>query len=388
MIVPHNQYAISHEKISINALKVLYRLKKVGYRAYLVGGSVRDLILGKQPKDFDIATNATPEQIRKIFRNCRLVGRRFRLAHIMFRSETIEVATFRGHHQTLEIKKFKNRTDYINQNGMLLCDNIFGSIEEDAQRRDFSINSLYYDVTKFTLYDYTGGLNDLKRGIIRLIGDPETRYREDPIRMLRAIRFSARLNISISFETAEPISRLVKLLYHIPSARLLEEALKLFQTRSGEITYQLLCKYQLFKFLFPPTNSNLEKENYLVKQILIYALASSDRFFKKNMYVHPAFLFSAILWYPLLTRVKNLIQRDNISYTNAFFLAIKDILNQQCKILVIPKRWVILIRDIWQLQLQLSKRQCKIADKLIKQPKFYAAYNLFKLRAKIEKISN
>lgn len=200
-IIPREQHAISRKDISENALKVLYRLNKAGYEAYLVGGGVRDLLLGKKPKDFDVTTNATPDQVRKLFRNCRLVGRRFRLAHVMFGPEIIEVATFRGHHEGSESDR---TTSQRGQNGMLLRDNIFGSIEEDAQRRDFTINSLYYSVADFTVRDYVGGMQDLQEGVIRLIGNPETRYREDPVRMLRAVRFAAKLNMRISPETAEP----------------------------------------------------------------------------------------------------------------------------------------------------------------------------------------
>ena len=208
-VIPREQHAISRKDISENALKVMYRLNKAGYEAWLVGGGVRDLLLGKKPKDFDVTTNATPEQVRKLFRNCRLVGRRFRLAHVMFGPEIIEVATFRGHH---EGNVSDRTTSQRGQNGMLLRDNIFGSIEEDAQRRDFTINSLYYSVADFTVRDYVGGMKDLKDGVIRLIGNPETRYREDPVRMLRAVRFAAKLGMRISPETAEPIPRLATLL--------------------------------------------------------------------------------------------------------------------------------------------------------------------------------
>ena len=185
--------------------KILSALNAAGYEAYLVGGAVRDLLLGKSPDDYDITTNATPEQVRKLFRNCRLVGRRFRLAHVMFGPEIIEVATFRGHH---ELHTSDKTTSQRGQNGMLLRDNIFVSIEEDAQRRDFTINSLYYSVADFTVRDYVGGMKDLQDGVIRLIGNPETRYREDPVRMLRAVRFAAKLDMTISPETAEPLPRL------------------------------------------------------------------------------------------------------------------------------------------------------------------------------------
>lgn len=241
-VIPREQHAISRKDISENALKVLYRLNKAGYEAYLVGGGVRDLLLGKKPKDFDVTTSATPEQVRKLFRNCRLVGRRFRLAHVMFGPEIIEVATFRGHHDGSPADR---ATSQRGENGMLLRDNIFGSIEEDAQRRDFTINSLYYSVADFTVRDYVGGMRDLQQGVIRLIGNPETRYREDPVRMLRAVRFAAKLNMTISQDTAEPIPRLATLINDVPPARLFEESLKLLQAGYGYETWRLLNEYSL-----------------------------------------------------------------------------------------------------------------------------------------------
>ena len=194
---------MSRKYISDNALKVLYRLQKGGYDAYLVGGGVRDMLLGIEPKDFDIATNATPEQIKALFRNCRLIGRRFRLAHIVFGRDIIEVATFRGHHETAETaEKNCKKTSKQSADGMLLRDNIYGSIDEDAERRDFTINALYYSVDNFNIYDFAGGVADIEQQLIRLIGDPETRYREDPVRMLRAVRFATKLDMTISEETA------------------------------------------------------------------------------------------------------------------------------------------------------------------------------------------
>lgn len=386
-IIPRNQHSISRKEISENALKVLYRLNKAGFEAYLVGGSIRDLLLGKKPKDFDITTNATPEQMRKLFRNCRLVGRRFRLAHVMFNQEIIEVSTFRGHHQSLKVtKSTRYSASLTGHNGMLLRDNIFGSIEEDAQRRDFSINSLYYSVSDFTLRDYTGGLKDLQEGKIRLIGDPETRYREDPVRMLRAIRFSAKLNMHISNETAAPIPRLATLLHEIPPARLFEEALKLLQAGFAEPTYRLLCEYQLFQSLFPLISCNFTTHgNSYMEEIIIKVLQNTDQLLRKNLRINPAFLFAVILWYPVLERAKKLTREHLLPYFDSLSLAMNNILAEQCRTLAIPKRLTTLIRDIWQLQLRLSRRKDKRAQKLMEHPKFCDAYNLLKLRAEVEK---
>lgn len=293
-VIPREQHAISRKDISENALKVMYRLNKAGYEAWLVGGGVRDLLLGKKPKDFDVTTNATPEQVRKLFRNCRLVGRRFRLAHVMFGPEIIEVATFRGHH---EGNVSDRTTSQRGQNGMLLRDNIFGSIEEDAQRRDFTINSLYYSVADFTVRDYVGGMKDLKDGVIRLIGNPETRYREDPVRMLRAVRFAAKLGMRISPETAEPIPRLATLLNDIPPARLFEESLKLLQAGYGYETYKLLCEYHLFQPLFPTiTRYFTENGDSPMERIIEQVLKNTDTRIHNDMRVNPAFLFAAMFW--------------------------------------------------------------------------------------------
>ena len=378
-VIPREQHAISRKDISENALKVMYRLNKAGYEAWLVGGGVRDLLLGKKPKDFDVTTNATPEQVRKLFRNCRLVGRRFRLAHVMFGPEIIEVATFRGHH---EGNISDRTTSQRGQNGMLLRDNIFGSIEEDAQRRDFTINSLYYSVADFTVRDYVGGMKDLKDGVIRLIGNPETRYREDPVRMLRAVRFAAKLGMRISPETAEPIPRLATLLNDIPPARLFEESLKLLQAGYGYETYKLLCEYHLFPTI---TRYFTENGDSPMERIIEQVLKNTDTRIHNDMRVNPAFLFAAMFWYPLLETAQKIAQESGLTYHDAFALAMNDVLDEACRSLAIPKRLTTLTRDIWQLQLRMSRRQGKRAWKLLEHPKFRAAYDLLALRAEVER---
>ncbi len=382
-VIPREQHTISRKDISENALKVLYRLNKAGYEAYLVGGGVRDLLLGKKPKDFDVTTSATPEQVRKLFRNCRLVGRRFRLAHVMFGPEIIEVATFRGHH---EAGASDRTTSQHGQNGMLLRDNIFGSIEEDAQRRDFTINSLYYSVADFTVRDYVGGMQDLQEGLIRLIGTPETRYREDPVRMLRAVRFAAKLNMRISPETAEPIPRLATLINDVPPARLFEEALKLLQAGYGFETYNLLREYNLFQPLFPTiTRYFTENGDSPMERMIAQVLKNTDTRIRNDMRVNPAFLFAAMFWYPLLETAQRITQESGLAYYDAFALAANDVLDEGCRTLAIPKRITTLVRDIWQLQLRMSRRQGKRAWKLMEHPKFRAAFDLLSLRAEVER---
>ncbi len=381
-IIPRDRHNISRKDISENALKVLYRLNKAGYEAYLVGGGVRDLLLGKKPKDFDITTNATPEQMRKLFRNCRLVGRRFRLAHVMFGPEIIEVATFRGHH---EAEASSNDAAQRGQNGMLLRDNIFGSIEDDAQRRDLTINSLYYNVADFTVRDYVGGLNDLRSGVVRMIGDPETRYREDPVRMLRVVRFAAKLDMQIAPETGEPIPRLAALLHDIPPARLFEEALKLLQAGYGYATWLKLRDYQLFQPLFPTLARNFtEQGDSNMERMLAQVLKNTDARLQNNQRVNPAFLFAAMFWYTLLEAAQKIAQESGLAYYDAFALAMNDVLDEACRALAIPKRITSLVRDIWQLQLRLPRRHGKRAWKLMEHPKFRAAYDLLALRAGVE----
>lgn len=384
-MIPRGEHTISRKDISENALKVLYRLNKAGYEAYLVGGGVRDLLLGKKPKDFDVTTNATPEQMRKLFRNCRLVGRRFRLAHVMFGPEVIEVATFRGNQPANGNEETDRNALQRGQNGMLLRDNVFGSLEEDAIRRDLTINSLYYSAADFTVRDYVGGLQDLQQGIIRLIGDPETRYREDPVRMLRVVRFAAKLKMSVAAETAEPIPRLATLLKDIPSARLFEESLKLLQAGYGYETYLQLCQYQLFQPLFPLiTRFFTEKGDSNMEQMIARVLKNTDNRIHSQMRINPAFLFAAMFWYPQIETAQRISQEGGLNWYDAFALAMNDVLDEACRALAIPKRITSLIRDIWLLQLRMPRRHGKRAQKLMEHPKFRAAYDLLALRADVE----
>ncbi len=381
--IPRKQHLISCKDISENALKVLHRLNKSGYESYLVGGGVRDLLLGKIPKDFDISTNATPEQVRQLFRNCRLVGRRFRLAHVMFGPEIIEVATFRGHHKPTY--QYEKNSSQQTKNGMLIRDNIFGFIEEDAQRRDFTINSLYYEVIDCTLRDYVNGFHDLQQGVIRLIGDPETRYREDPVRMLRAVRFAAKLDMKISDETATPIPRLASLLNKIPPVRLFDESIKLLLEGYGYPTYLKLCKYQLFQPLFPLIARYFTPDKAtMIERMLVQSLKNIDHRLQNSMVVTPEFLFAAMLWHPLIEHAKKLVQKNSLGYYDAFVLTINDVLDVQCRSLAIPKRVTKLVRDIWELQLRLTRRQGQHVYKLIEHPQFLAAYDLLALRAELE----
>lgn len=379
-IITRQEHTISRAHISDNALKVLYRLHNHGYDAFLVGGGVRDLLLDKEPKDFDIATNATPEQIKQLFRNCRLIGRRFRLAHIMFGREIIEVATFRGHHQEPE----KNQSAQSKE-GMLLRDNVYGTVEEDAERRDFTINAMYYNIADFSIHDYANGVKDLKAGVIRMIGDPETRYREDPVRMIRAIRFAAKLDMTIEPNTAAPIKELAHLMTGVPAARLFEESLKLLQSGQGWATYQLLREFDLFSSLFPTVAQYFTPEqNSDVEQMVEIALKSTDKRINEGKRINPAFMFAAFLWYPLQKRAQELAVERKLSQYDAIMMASNDILDDQVRHLAIPRRHSATVRDIWQLQLRLTRRTGKRAFQLLELNKFRAGFDMLEMRGKVE----
>lgn len=380
-IIPQQTHRLPTNLISLNALNVLKRLNRHHYDAFLVGGCIRDILLGcKTPKDFDIVTNARPEQVKNCFRNCRIIGRRFRLAHIIFGREIIEVATFRGSHSKENSVHAKQA-----ESGMILRDNVYGTIQEDAIRRDFTINALYYNAQDCTIRDYCGGLTDLQKGIIRLIGDPKTRYREDPVRMLRALRFSAKLNMTIEPKTAAPIAQLRQLLSDIPAARLYDELLKLLQTGDGYKTYQLLREHQLIDVLFPPLKPYLTaKQDSHVELMINNVLKNTDERIAIGKRVNPAFLYAAFFWYPLIERAEQLTQESGLSYHDAFSLAAHDILSAQIRVIAMPKRVTSVIKDIWFLQLRLSKRNTKQVQTILQHPKFRAAYDLLELRAEIE----
>ena len=376
LIVPRPEHSISRANISPNALKVLNRLKQAGFQAYLVGGGVRDLLLGHEPKDFDIATDATPEEVRGVFRNCRLIGRRFRLAHVFFGREIVEVATFRGSNSE------GGSEAQVTEQGMILRDNVYGSITEDALRRDFTVNALYYNIADFSLVDYAGGLADIEQGRLRLIGaDPVARYREDPVRMLRAVRFACKLGFIIDPDCAAPIRELAALLGEISPARLFDETLKLFHGGYALQAFEKLRQYSLFAYLFPETDACLAREDHDFPITFVSrGLDNTDRRLLAGKPVAPAFLFAVLLWEPVRLRYQVLLD-EGMPSAEAMALASHEIASAQQRRVAIQKRFALPMREIWAMQPRLERRQGKRPLVLLSHPRFRAAYDFLLLRA-------
>ncbi len=374
-IYTRSEHNISRRQISDNALKVLYKLQKEGYDAYLVGGCVRDLLLGREPKDFDVVTNAEPEDIKKVFRNCRLIGRRFRLAHVHFGREVIEVATFRGAGEA------KNDEQVLNKEGRLLRDNVYGTIEEDVWRRDFTVNALYYNIKDFSVVDYVGGMADHKAATLRLIGDPETRFREDPVRMLRAVRFAVKLGFNLHPDCEAAMHQVAELLSRIPSARLYDETLKLFMFGYALQTFEMLRHYGLFQVLFPSTENCLSlEENGFPRLLLAKALANSDNRITDGKTVTAYFLFSAFLWESVQLLAQQKMRKGAIEFL-AYQEAANEIISKQVKSTALPRHITLAMREVWSLQPKFNARYGSKPSRLITHPRFRAGYDFLLLRA-------
>jgi len=384
VIIPRPEHTISRANISSSALKVLYRLKDGGFQSFLVGGGVRDLLLGREPKDFDVGTNAHPDEIKNLFRNCRLIGRRFRLAHVRYGREVIEVATFRAHYDS---QPEDSSGDAHTEEGRILRDNVYGSLEEDAWRRDFTVNALYYDIKDFSVVDYVGGLDDLKSGTLRLIGDPEKRYREDPVRMLRAVRFAAKLGFRIHPDSEAPLLELGHLLDDIPAARLFEEVMKLFLGGCAVTTFELLRHYDLFSFLFPLTDEALSHEDQgFPITFVARALENTDKRLAEDKPVTPAFLYAALLWEPMRLRMQELLDEGS-SPLEAAQIAGNQVVSEQLQYTSLPKRFSIPMREIWSLQPRLERTRGKGPYRMLEHPRFRAAYDFLLLRSEVGEAS-
>jgi len=376
IVIPRSQHNISRKSISDAALKVLYRLSNSGHRACLVGGGVRDLLLGVHPKDFDVATDATPEEIRALFKNSRIIGRRFRLVHIRFGRDIIEVATFRAHSED------SPKTE-LDTHGRILRDNTFGDIEEDAIRRDFTINALYYDIHDFSMLDYAGGLQDIENRQLRLIGDATTRYQEDPVRMLRALRFAAKLDFSIEASAADAIHECGRLLAVIPPARMFDEVVKLFHSGCARRVFELLREYKLLRYLVPALDEWLQEEpSELMLDFIDQALVNTDNRVNSGQPVSPGFIFAVLLW-PVVLQQANQIQSDRQRMIPALAQVGETVMKRQVRHISIPRRFSQMARDIWSSQPRFHRTQGKQAQRLLEFPVFRAAYDFMCIQAMV-----
>jgi len=353
----------------------LYRLKNAGFSAYLVGGAVRDLLLGLKPKDFDVATDAHPDEVNKLFRNCRLIGRRFRLAHVHFGREIIEVATFRTHHS----KSTDEAIGLTHDDGMILRDNVYGTLEDDAVRRDFTINALYYNIADFSVVDRVNGIVDLENRELNLIGDPETRFTEDPVRMLRATRFAAKLKFNLPDEIINQIRSLGHRLQGVPAARLFDEMLKLFLEGHAEKNYELIVKHNLFCHLFPVAAEQLIANHIYTNTFITQALKNTDIRIASKKPVTPAFLFAAILWSAVQMEARRLIE-SGMPDLQALQLAGDIVIKRQIDTVSIPRRFQTPMREIWVMQARLINRRGKRAFRTLDNQRFRAAYDFLLLR--------
>ena len=380
IILSRGEHGISRKNIDKHALKVLYRLHESGFHACLVGGAVRDLLIGIKPKDFDVATDATPEEVNRLFRNCRLIGRRFRLAHVHFGRQIIEVATYRASHDLTQ-------SGIQDETGRIVRDNVYGGLADDVWRRDFTANALYYDISDFSVIDFVGGYEDIQNQRLCLIGDVETRYREDPVRMLRALRFSAKLDFEIEDESRLPIYSLGHLLADIPAARLYEEVLKLFHSGHAENSFELLLEFDVLQYLFPEAAKSIEQDEN-VKRMLMIAMKNTDDRIRKDLRVTPAFLLAALLWHPVNSRVHELVDKG-MPYSVAIQKSATKILSQQAASVSIPKRFTATMRDIWGLQTRFHYRAGKRALAVLENEKFRAGYDFLCIRVQAgEDITN
>lgn len=368
----------AEQNISQNALRVIGVLQKAGFTAYLVGGAIRDNVLGMHPKDFDVATNATPEQCRRLFKRSRIIGRRFQIVHVRFGPEIIEVTTFRGAHNASTGSVKKNKRSVASKEGLLLRDNVFGTVDEDAMRRDFTSNALYYDPEKHSILDFCGGIDDIKNKQLRLIGEPDLRYQEDPVRMLRAIRFAAKLGFDLETKTEMAIKPNAHLLGLINSARLFDESLKLFTSGYSYKIFQLLEQYQLLPVLLHDSERLLE--SHFNRKLFKQSLMNTDKRIQQQKSINPAFLWAVFLWPDVLERSQQLQKTLTIPPMAALHEAANEVIGLQVKQVAITKRFQVVMKEIWEMQLRLEQTQGKKPLKTLQHPRFRAAYDFLLLR--------
>ena len=373
VVVTRKNHSLSRKHISPNALKVLYRLQRAGYEAYLVGGCIRDILLKQPTKDFDVVTNAHPEEIRQLFSNSRVIGRRFQLVHINFHKEVIECSTFRASQD--------DSVDEGNVDGMIQSDNTFGSIEEDVWRRDFTVNALYYNVKDYSIVDYTGGLIDLRHRVMRILGDPERRFEEDPVRLLRAVRLAAKLNFTLHPDTDAIVKTQQALLSQVPSSRLFHEWSKLFFHGHAVVTYRKMVEYDYMNTLFPAISKALIARGISSDQALIdRALTATDERFYASQSINPGFLMAVFFW-PVVLWHESQLSGERLKPAARFMKAIDKALDETMHLIRLPARMIHMMRTMWRMQKHLEFPKVRRVDNLYEQRYFRAAYDLLELRA-------
>ena len=374
-IYARDEHGIRREELSNAAISVCEGLHRAGYKAFVVGGAVRDLLLKRHPKDYDIATDATPEQVRSVFRRARIIGRRFKLVHVMFRDETVEVSTFRANHPAASEDEQDGRAD---EHGRLLRDNVYGNQEEDAIRRDFTMNALFYDPEREEVWDYVNGLADIKKKRVVMIGDPTARYREDPVRMLRAARLAAKLGFTIDAATEAPIAELAPLLDNVPTARLFDEMLKLLFSGHALNGIEKLRALGLHLGILPVLDTLFADAS--AKAFVVLALQRTDERIAADKGVSPPFLFAALFWWPMVQRWR-MLEAKGVRPLQAMHEAMDDVLDQQRKTLAVPRRLDPLIKELWLAQPRFPHRSQRQAFRTLTHPRFRASYDFYALRA-------
>jgi poly(A) polymerase len=370
IVIKADAHKINPNLISIAAIKTCDGLQQAGYQAYIVGGAVRDLMLGVTPKDFDVATNATPEDVYKVFRRSRIIGKRFRLVHVTWGREIIEVSTFRGHHQS-------EGDAQTNESGRIIRDNVFGTIEEDAVRRDFTANALYYDPGKKEVLDFHNGVKDLNAKVLRMIGDAETRYQEDPVRMLRAVRLSAKLGLKIEPVTMAPIQKMADLLQDVPPSRLFDEMLKLFLSGHAVESINALRAQHLHHGLLPLLDVVLEQP--LGEKFVMLALKNTDDRILGGKSSNPSFLFASLLWHEVLVAWQ-IFQKQGNHLMPALFMAMNQVIDLQAQKMAIHNRYTATMKEIWAMQPRFEQRSGKRPYALLTHPRYRAGYDFLLLR--------
>ena len=373
LVLNAHEHSLNPKKICKHACEIVRVLQNNNFEAYVVGGCVRDLLLDLNPKDFDIATSATPQQVKRLFRRSRIIGRRFQIVHVQFGRELIEVTTFRSNNT------HKNEKVQQSASGLLTRDNMFGSLHDDASRRDLSINALYYDTEKNTLHDFCDGLEDLAKRKIRIIGHPATRYSEDPVRLLRVARFAAKLGFHVDSKSLKPIAKMADSLKQVSAPRMFDETLKLFMGGYGLAVFHLLFEYRLFAQLVPQTNRLIEQGHPTAKNMVAQALSNTDLRIRSNKRVTPAFIYAALLW-PAVQKIASEYESQSHPAASAMNKAANEVISNQITITAIPRRFTMAMREIWSMQLTLVKRGGNRAQRSMENPRFRAAYDFILLR--------